>query len=746
MFMGFYSRRYIRGVADFVAAGRVCGRYVISVGNIALALAVFLLIANVEVNYKTGFALTFWQNLLPPVLLFLALTGYCLYRFRETKSMSIGQFLEMRYNRSLRVFASGLRSVAEIMANMIMPAVTARFFIYFLGLPHHVKLFGWQFPTFMIVVFISLALCISLILMGGQLALIITDTIQGMMCFPLCIIFIWFLLTKFSWGQQILPVLTDRVPGESFLCPYDIAKLRDFNLFYLLVTIFSLFMHTASGYTGNTGSGRSPQEQKMAGVLGTWRTAFSFVFYIVFSIGIIVFMCHRDFSSQAKTVRTEISRQAVDELVPDPAMKKRITDDLRAIPANDHRIGKDAPFSQAKNPDTPYFDTVYRHLKNQDDGAMKTQEFKTIFHQVMLPVTMRHLLPNGLLGLFILMMVLFMISSDDSRINSAAMTVAQDCVVPFCKRLTPEKHLKIIRIVVLVIGMMFLFGSYFMAQLDYINLFIAIMYSMWTGGCGPVIILGLYSRFGTTAGAFTSLISGMALSLLGIFCQRNWADMIYPWLDEMNWVTPVGNFFTALSKPFHPYIVWEMNPLKFPINSYELYFLTMIITLILYCAVSYLTLKEPFNLERMLHRGVYSLNGERKIQSAWTFRNFFPKLIGITPEYTKGDRVISWSVFIYVIIYQFGIAFVGVVIWNFFSPWPLAWWGNYFLTVSLIIPGIAALVSTFWFGIGGVLDLKRMFRDLKNRAENDLDNGQVEGHMSLADKAQLEAVDAKAKE
>ena len=32
-FMAYRSRRYIHGVADYLAAGRVCGRYVIAVSG-----------------------------------------------------------------------------------------------------------------------------------------------------------------------------------------------------------------------------------------------------------------------------------------------------------------------------------------------------------------------------------------------------------------------------------------------------------------------------------------------------------------------------------------------------------------------------------------------------------------------------------------------------------------------------------------------------------------------------------------
>ena len=102
MGMGFHARRYIHGVSDFLACGRLCGRYVLTMGDIANALSIIGLVSFIEIKYKTGFALSFWVNILTPLSIFVALTGYVTYRFRETRSLSLGQFLEMRYSRPLR--------------------------------------------------------------------------------------------------------------------------------------------------------------------------------------------------------------------------------------------------------------------------------------------------------------------------------------------------------------------------------------------------------------------------------------------------------------------------------------------------------------------------------------------------------------------------------------------------------------------------------------------------------------------
>ena len=742
--MGWYSKRYVRGVVDFLAAGRLCGRYIISVASVAGALSVIGLVAYVEVHYKTGFALSFWNSVMLPLSVIMGLSGFFYYRFRETKAMSVGQFLEMRYSRNFRIFAAALRSLSEVLANMIMPAVAARFFIYFLDLPETFSFAGLNINTFAVLVAVNLVLAISIICISGELGIIITDSIQGLLFYPMLTAFVIYVLCNFSWGQEIAPALSDRAAGESFLNPYEIKNLRDFNFFFLGTTILAAVLHRGSWITSSQSCARSAHEQKMAGLLGDWRYALNTIFCVLIAVAIFTTLNHRNFSSEAKEIRNELCGKITEDIIADQAMRENISAAVAEIPEHHHTIGVDNPLSEKENLDTPYLNTVQNKLNEKANGNAVFKEFRTLYYQMMLAISMRHMLPMGMLGLFCLLMIMAMISTDDSRIYSAAGTIAQDVVLPLRKKpFTPEQHVWMIRWVSIGIGVFFFFGSFFMSQLDYINLFVSLMTIMWMGGCGPVMIFGMYSRFGNTKGAWTSLLTGMFLGLFCIYLQRRWAIDIYPFLENHGMVERVGNVLTTISRPFNPYIVWEMNPVTCPINSYELSFITTVITMGLYCLVSYLTGrgKEKFNLDRMLHRGIYA-EGEKPQKMKWSFKNVISQLVGITPEYTRGDKFIAWGIFSYSFIYQFGILFLLVLVWNIFDRWSNAWWSNYFLVTALIIPGIIALITTFWFGIGGIRDMIRLFRDLRARDYVDpLDDGRVDGDISLADRKKFAELD-----
>lgn len=746
--MAAYSRKYVRGVADFLAAGRVAGRYIICVGDLQAGLSVITLVALCESEYHAGMAVGLWGKLVIPVSIFISLTGYCLYRYRQTKCLSIGQFLELRYNRPLRIVAATIRTIAEMITNAIGPAVAARFFIYFIGLPIKFDFFGIQISTYALVVILVLSLAMFVIWTGGRISLLVTDAIQGLMSYPIFVIFTVFVLSEISWMTDVAPVMLDRVPGESFLNPMDISALRDFNLFALVVTIIGQILNRAA-WIGNdtTNSGRNAHEQKMAGILGAWRTGFSVLMLTLLALFMVTIMLSNRYADDAKDIRISLINNVAAETIDDQEVKQNIIGDISAMPPVHHIIGVDEPYSNKHNPDVDYLDAVHKHLDDSPAGNRVFQEFRTLYYQMMAPTMLRKKLPIGVMGLFLLLMVMLMISTDDSRIFNASSTLLQDVVMPFRKNpFEPKQHILWLRMMSVGVCVFFLIISLFFAQLDYILMFISIMCALWLGAAGPIMVGGLYTRFGTTTGAFCALIFGSGTSLTGLILSRTWSGHVYPWLVESGNIKHVDAIFKSVTSHLSPYVVWEMDPIKFPINSYEIYFMAMVLGVVAYIIGSLATYRKPFNLDRMFHRGEYS-NGETMEEKIpWTWKTGFSKLIGIDSEYTTGDKVIAWSVFLYSIVFQFIIGFVVVVIWNMISPWPVEWWSKYFFFMLIVVGIIVGTISTVWFLIGGVIDLRRLFKDLGARVENHLDDGWVVGHVSLVDAETIGTEEEKAKE
>jgi len=272
-------------------------------------------------------------------------------------------------------------------------------------------------------------------------------------------------------------------------------------------------------------------------------------------------------------------------------------------------------------------------------------------------------------------------------------------------------------------------------------MFFALAGAIWMGGSGPCIIGGLYWKRGTTAGAWSALVAGSSLALSAIIGQQLWVSGIYPWLSSHDMLGVVGTIVEGASAPFEPYIKWRVTPDKFPINSQEMFAITMLVSIGLYIIVSLLTCRQPFNMERMLHRGKYQREGLKIKTEKLTFRNALPKLLGINEEYTRGDKILAWSIFIYFFGYNFLGAFVGIVLWNVISPWSNEDWANWFFFHNFLLAGVIGIVSTIWFSIGTTIDLRRLFRRLAEKETSVLDDGRVIGNISADDVALVEVVE-----
>ena len=170
-----FTKGLMRSVADFLSAGRTAGRYLISVSQGAAGLGAISIISFLEVGYITGFSFQWWGLSQGIFLVILTTSGWVIYRFRQTKSLTLAQFFEKRYSRNFRIFAGIVAFVCGIINFGIFPAVGAQFFISYCDFPDLIL----GISTYPIVMLILISIALYFVYTGGQIAVIVADLTDG---------------------------------------------------------------------------------------------------------------------------------------------------------------------------------------------------------------------------------------------------------------------------------------------------------------------------------------------------------------------------------------------------------------------------------------------------------------------------------------------------------------------------------------------------------------------------------------
>ncbi len=230
-------------------------------------------VATLQIFFASGFTLSWWAQFAGVVYSVVAISGFVLYRYRQTRALTVAQFFEIRYSRRFRLFAGAIAFVAGIINFGITPAIGARFMVFFCELPQQVHLFGLPIPTYQLLMGLFLTICVVMTTAGGQITALIADCAAGMFSQLLFVIIsVGLLFTYFHW-QAAKAALLDAPPGQSLVNPFDSSSTKDFNLSFAFMGWFMYIYSTMAwqyGHASNS-SGSSPHEVRMGSVLGRWR-------------------------------------------------------------------------------------------------------------------------------------------------------------------------------------------------------------------------------------------------------------------------------------------------------------------------------------------------------------------------------------------------------------------------------------------------------------------------------------------
>ncbi|MCA9254022.1 MAG: hypothetical protein KDA33_00225, partial [Phycisphaerales bacterium] len=555
-----------------------------------------------------------------------------------------------RYSRRFRIFTGLVAFVAGIINFGIFPSVGARFFIELWGLPENFVVLGAQFETFVVMMIALLVVPMSLLLLGGQIAVMVTDFLQGVVANVAFIAVIVCLLLQFSW-PQISETLVAQPAGKSMVDPFDVSREENFNVLYYVITVVTLF-YGAYAWLGTQGyavSAINAHEAKMAYILGQWRFRVLMLIVIVLPICIKTFLNHPDFAEQASATNAAI--QAVSE------------------------------------------------------SQLQTQ--------LRTPITMRAILPVGVIGLASAAMLGAFISTHDTYLHSWAAIFVQDVVAPFSGRRFSEKsHLLLLRCSVVGIAAFIFLFSYKFRHLQYIAMYLQLSGAIFVGGAGAAILGGLYWNRGTTTAAWAGMIVGILLSGIGVVVKQLPQSVFVGLAAPGSIWAPIGRL-----------LLWFRG--KF--TGQEMSLITMCGASGTYVLVSLAQWRTKFNLDKLLHRGDYAMAGESSL-SIRDARGFWERL-GFSREFRGADRAVtfvtlSWPLF-------WSIVFFGVLAYRTGATISASSWLAYW-RVWMWVVLIAGMIVTCWFTIGGFRDLRRLFQMLRAKSSDPTDDGYVEAERAGA--------------
>jgi len=628
-FVSLSTRSHCKGVADFLSANRAAGRYLLTIAGAMGGMGIISFVALFEVYYQAGLPPLWWGLMSLPLGVIILLTGYVYWRFRETRAMTMAQFLEMRYSRNFRVFAGIICWLCGIINFGIFPAVAARFIMYFCGLPDTfmIPFLPFHISTFATVMALDLGLALVFVTMGGQISVMVTECVQGIFSNFALLVVIGCVLWMVPWSHIVETLGVAAPANASMIHPYHTSQVKDFNVWFYLIGIFgSLYGYMSwQGTQGFYSSARSPHEQQMGGVIGIWRQFPVTLVYILLPMAALVILRRPEYSDTAAAANTA----------------------LNAIP-NEY-----------------------------------------IRSQMVVPVTMGKFLPIGVKGLLATTMLFFSFTCHDTYMHSWGSIFIQDVVMPFRKKaLAPAQHIRLLRwSIVFVAAFAFMFSLLY-PQSSQIMMFFAITGTIFCGA-GPAIVLGLYWKRGTTEAAYASVIIGAVLGLGGLFANQIWQY-----------------FFSQ----------------QFPINGQWLWFIAMVVALAAYVLISLITGRahRHANLAKLLHRGAYALPTDAPMAkphaSAWL------RIVGITEHFTLSDKILAVAL----IVWQFGwfTSFLVITAIHFTLGTSVEWWTK-FWHFYILLQFVIGIPATIWFTVGGIMDIKALFKRLEEIVRDPNDNGSV---------------------
>ena len=646
-----------RSVSDFLAANRMAGRYLLAIGSGVSGLGAISIAANFEKYYQAGFAAYWWAQMVAPIGLILALSGFVTYRYRETRAMTMAQFFEMRYSRRFRIFSGALAWTSGIFNYGIFPAVSANFIIKFTGLPTDFQFLGLTLQTLPVTMALLLGVAAAMAMLGGQIAGMVTDMIQGQFVTIAMLVILIVLFYHMSWAQ-VVEGLRHSPEGHSRINPFKQDKVEDFNAWFFMMAAFLQVYGTKAwqGSQGYNAAARTPHEARMAGILGEFRGMITGLVLMMVPIFVFAYLHLPQYADEAASLAPRLAA------IGDAQLEK----------------------------------------------------------QLLVPMALGDILPIGVMGMFAAVIILASVGTDNTYLHSWGSIFIQDVLMPFRKKpLSTKAHMRLLRISMLSVAVFAFSWSLLFPLNEYIYMYFQITGAIYLGGAGAVILGGLYWSRGTASGAWAAMITGSSLAVLGIALRNIVWPMVLPsakasYPDLELWSVLPAQFplngmqmsFGAAGAAIVAYVVGSLLSKAPPANMDKLLHRGA------YANKADHPKGQPLPVAEQSAVPLVPVT-KGKVKRTWWQR------LGVGPEFTRGDKLIYALKLGWVMLFVTAFA-VGTTV-NFFYPIPDSVWEKWWaFKVGLTgVVGAITVVWFLWGGFHDLKVMIRELRASSRDSDDD---------------------------
>lgn len=203
IFAGTLAKSAIRGIGDFLVAGRSLKTHMAVATIVSTGLGLVTVMYFAEEGFKNGMA-PFLIGIMAMIsTMIIGRTGFIVRRLRYLQVMTVPEFYEIKYSRGVRLVGGIILALAGTLNMGLFPILGSKFVVGFTGLPK-------EYVNYVMVA--MLVVVVFYTLMGGMVSVVLTDFAQFMLLSLGFIFGTYYILTapQLGWDNIVASIETHK--------------------------------------------------------------------------------------------------------------------------------------------------------------------------------------------------------------------------------------------------------------------------------------------------------------------------------------------------------------------------------------------------------------------------------------------------------------------------------------------------------------------------------------------------------